>query len=83
MIKHILDLTLYGYFNTYMADITLFYCHQDNGFIEFIMLQNMETTTRSSFYTIYCRCIVLTGGGHLELWTKKLKLFQFSRFNWR
>ena len=36
--RRILDLTFYGYFNPYIAGITSFNFHQDNGCIGFIIL---------------------------------------------
>ena len=41
ILKHILDLTFYGYLNTYMAGITSFYCYQNNGCIGFIIFKNL------------------------------------------
>jgi len=70
-LKHILDHTFYGYFNTYMAGITSFYFHENNGCIGFIILKTSKTTSSSGSIPFTAKDIAIlrlsvTGGGHLE-----------------
>ena len=48
-LKHILDLTFYGYFNTYMSGITSFYFHQNHGCIGFIILNTISSDSDLKF----------------------------------
>ena len=75
MIKHILDLTFYGYFNTYMTGITLFNFIQYNGYIGFIIhRKRLQVHVSIQFIAndIVIIRLLVTGGGHLEFPHKKV-----------